>query len=112
MKKILILDGYGYTGKLIARHLLEQSTASIILASRNIEKLQAYARQLNSESDGKRVSSVFADALNAESVRTALRGVDFFLVAAPTTLYAEIVIRTARECKTDYHLVPKLCLGT
>lgn len=40
MTKILILGGYGYTGRLLARHLLEQSKAQIILAGRSLEKAQ------------------------------------------------------------------------
>jgi len=102
MKKILILGGYGYTGRLLAKHLLVQSKAKIVLAARNIDKLQAYTSQLNSEFDGERVSAVFADASNALSLHDALRGVDLLLVAAPTTQYAETVIRAALNNRTDY----------
>ena len=38
MARILILGGYGFTGKLLARHLLEQSEAHVILAGRHVEK--------------------------------------------------------------------------
>jgi hypothetical protein len=102
MKKILILGGYGYTGKFLAKHLLEQSAATIVLAARNTDKLQSYANQLNSDFGGERVSTVFADASNAVSLQNALKDVNLFLVAAPVTQYAETVIRAALDSGTDY----------
>ena len=38
MSKILILGGTGFTGRLVARHLLEQSDAVITIAARDLEK--------------------------------------------------------------------------
>ena len=102
MATILILGGYGYTGRLLARHLLEQSEAKIVLGARHLEKVQAYANQLNTEFKGKRVSAVRTDAADMQSLREALRDIDFLLVAAPTTQYAEIVIRAALDSGVDY----------
>ncbi|MEW6717345.1 MAG: saccharopine dehydrogenase NADP-binding domain-containing protein [Chloroflexota bacterium] len=102
MTKILILGGYGYTGRLIARHLLKESNAKIVLAGRNPDKAQALADQLNSEFSGKRVTTECVDAAEAHSLRAALNGVDMLLVAAPTTQYAETVIHTAMETRVDY----------
>ena len=50
--KILILGVYGFTGRLLARHLLVQSQAEIILGGRHVEKAQGYADQLNAEFAG------------------------------------------------------------
>ncbi|MDI6808671.1 MAG: saccharopine dehydrogenase NADP-binding domain-containing protein [Candidatus Eisenbacteria bacterium] len=102
MATILILGGCGFTGKLLARHLLEQSGARIVLAGRSLEKAQAYADQLNAQFKGERVSPVRVDAANAANVREALRGMDLLLVAAPTTQYAEVVVRAALESGVDY----------
>lgn len=102
MATILILGGYGYTGRLLARHLLEQSGARIVLAARHLEKVQAYASQLNTEFNGERVSAVRTDAADMQSLREALRDIDLLLVAAPTTQYVEIVIRTALDSGVDY----------
>jgi len=100
--KILILGGYGYTGRLLAKHLLQQSTAEIVLAARNIEKLQAYACQLTTLFGSERVSYVVINASDTASIHNALRGVNLLLVAAPTSKYAEIVARSALDCGTDY----------
>lgn len=102
MTKILILGGYGYAGKLLARYILEQTNAEIILAGRHLEKAQAYAEQLNSEFKGRRVSAVRADAADGQSLHEALHGTDLLLVAAPTTKHAYTVIRTAIESGVDY----------
>lgn len=98
MITILILGGYGYTGKLLAKHLLAQSQAKIILAGRNLEAAQTFADELNDE----RVSTVRVDAADPDSLRAALQNVDLILVAAPTTQHAETVIRAALDAKVDY----------
>ncbi len=95
---ILILGGYGHTGKLLAKYLLAQTNHSVILAGRNIEKATAYAKELNSD----RVSVRRVDAADANSLREGLKGVDFLLVAAPTTHQADTVIEAAVNAGVDY----------
>ncbi|MBU8914372.1 MAG: saccharopine dehydrogenase NADP-binding domain-containing protein [Spirochaetales bacterium] len=102
MARILILGGYGFTGRLLARHLLEQSEAQITLAGRHLENAQAYAEQLNTEFKGERVSARRADAASRQSLHEALDAVDLLLVAAPTTQHADTVIRAALESDVDY----------
>jgi len=73
MKNIVILGGTGYTGKLIARHLLEQSDSRVIIAARRLEKSQAFVDELNKEFPGVRASAVYADAADAASLITAFK---------------------------------------
>ena len=101
--KIFILGGYGYTGRLCARHLLEHSKAKIIIAGRTLEKAQNLADQLNADFKGKRVAATRVDAAEGDSLRSALRGADLLLVAAPlTTAPPETVICAALEAGIDY----------
>lgn len=103
MKRILILGGSGYTGRSLARHLLEQSDVEIVLAARNLDKAQVQADQLNAEYKTGRVTAVRTDASDAASLKSALRGVDLILVAAPlTSAPYETVIRNALEAGVDY----------
>jgi saccharopine dehydrogenase (NAD+, L-lysine-forming) len=102
MSRILILGGYGFAGKLLARHLLEQSEAHIILAGRNIDKARAYAEQLNMEFKGERASSLRADASCRQWLEEALSDVDLLLVAAPAAQHADTVIQAALKSGTDY----------
>jgi len=98
MSKILILGGYGYTGKLLAKHLLAQTDVEVMIAGRNLEKAQSFADELKKS----RVTARQADASNSDSLNQALQGVTLCLVAAPTTLHAETVIRACIEAHVDY----------
>lgn len=98
MQRILILGGYGYTGKFLVKHLLTQTNVEIIIAGRNLEKAQSFADELKNS----RVTAQQADASNFESLTQALQGVTLCLVAAPTTLHAETVIRACIAAHVDY----------
>jgi saccharopine dehydrogenase-like NADP-dependent oxidoreductase len=102
MTKLLLLGGTGATGKSLARHLLIQTNTELVLASRSLEKAQALADSFNAEYKTSRVTAVRADADNAESLRTAFKGMTLILVAAPTTHQAGTVIRSALEAGADY----------
>ncbi len=102
MTRFLILGGYGYTGKLLARHLLERSEAEIILAGRNLEKARLHACTLNAETPGERVSAVFADASDKGSLLEAMKHADMIVVAAPTTRHTKTVISAVLEANVDY----------
>lgn len=95
---ILILGGYGYTGRLVAKHLLAQTKYKLIVAGRHLEKAQALVNELGD----KRATARGVDAADESSLKQALRGVDFLLVTAPTTHYAETVVRAALEAGVDY----------
>jgi len=98
MTNILILGGYGYTGKLLTKYLLSESNANLTLGGRNLEKAKAFAKELNND----RVATVRVDASDSDSLRSALYNMDMIVVAAPTTAYAQTVITAALEAKVDY----------
>jgi len=102
MSKFLILGGTGYTGRLIARHLLEQTDAAMTIATRHLEKAGALAQELNRQFPGGRVSAVYADAANVASLQAAFRDQTLVFVASPTTAYAENVVDTALDMGIDY----------
>jgi saccharopine dehydrogenase-like NADP-dependent oxidoreductase len=99
MNTILILGGYGYTGKPLTRHLLKQTKYLVVVAGRNLEKAQAFAREMNDP----RVTALRVDAADLASLRPALQGVDLCLVAAPvTSINSEAVIRACIDANVDY----------
>ena len=102
MSKILILGGSGFTGKLIARHLLEHSKAEITIATRHLDKAKAFAGELNQLYPGGRAMAACADAADAQSLQAAFRGQSLVVVAAPTTAHAGVVARAALETGVDY----------
>jgi saccharopine dehydrogenase (NAD+, L-lysine-forming) len=99
--KILILGGTGFTGRLIARHLLEYSDAVITIAGRRLEKAHEVAGDLGRDRPG-RVVAAHADAADAASLRAAMAGQTLVVVAAPTTAYVKTVARLALELGVDY----------
>lgn len=98
MKTILILGGYGYTGKFLVKYLLAYTETNIIVSGRSLQKAQAFVEELRNP----RVTARQADAANSQSLTQALQGVDLCLVAAPTTHQAENVIRTCIDSHVDY----------
>jgi saccharopine dehydrogenase (NAD+, L-lysine-forming) len=101
-KTILLLGGYGITGRLIARLLLEQIDIHLVLAGRSRAKAEAAAAELNQVFPGERVSGVAADASDPASMKKALQGADFLLVASSTSQYVRQVSTAALEAGVDY----------
>jgi saccharopine dehydrogenase (NAD+, L-lysine-forming) len=102
MTKFLLLGGTGATGRSLVRHLLMQTDADVVLASRSLQKAQALAETFNAEFKTRRVTAVRAEANDAASLKTAFPGTSMVLVAAPTTHQAGTVIRSALEAGADY----------
>jgi short subunit dehydrogenase-like uncharacterized protein len=101
-KTILILGGYGNTGSAIARLLLIESEAKLVLAGRNIGKANQLSAELNASSSGNRVSGVNADASDLNSMRQAFSGVDFVVAASSTTAYTRQIATMALEARIGY----------
>ena len=99
---ILILGGYGNTGSAIARLLLQESEAMLVLAGRNIGKANQLSAELNTSYSGNRVTGVYADASDLSSLRQAFSGVDFVIVASSTTVYTRQIAAMALESKIGY----------
>ena len=101
-KKILILGGYGNTGNLIGRLLLQESNVRIVTAGRSLVKAQQHADRLNHEFNTDRVSHLQVDAADRESLQIALKGIDIILVASSTVEYTNNVAKAALEADVDY----------
>jgi saccharopine dehydrogenase (NAD+, L-lysine-forming) len=98
MNTILILGGYGATGKPLTKHLLAETDHQIVVGGRHIDRAKAFADSLQND----RVTARQVDATEPTSLRQALQGVDLMLVAAPTTHHTETVVRAALDARVDY----------
>jgi len=98
MNTILILGGYGATGKPLTKHLLAETDYHIVIGGRHIDRAKAFADSLQSD----RVAARQVDATEPTSLRQALPGVDLLLVAAPTTHDTQTVVRAALDARVDY----------
>ncbi len=105
MKKditILVLGGYGGTGKMFCRYLLKETNVNVIVAGRRLEKAEELADKLKKQFSPDRISARYADASDVESLRKAFHDIDFVLVAATTTKWAKQIVETALEASIDY----------
>ncbi len=101
-KTILILGGYGNTGKALARLLLQESDAKLILAGRTREKAENLARELNGVFTGGRAKAEYVDASRKETLQKAFCGIDLVMVASSTTQFVRQVAKAALDAGIDY----------
>jgi hypothetical protein len=101
-KRVLIIGGYGMAGRLLTKHLLEETNADLIIAGRSLGKAEACKKEIANNSP--RLSTRAVDATDAESLRVAVADVDLVLNAAPTSHHTELVIRVLLNAskKVDY----------
>lgn len=100
--RILILGGYGNTGFLIAKCLVQETNADIVLAGRNIEKADEAAKTLNLSYRTNRVSAKKVDAANLNDLVSSLWDTDLVVVASSTMDYVREVATIALDTETDY----------
>jgi saccharopine dehydrogenase-like NADP-dependent oxidoreductase len=101
-KKLLILGGYGSTGRPLSKLLLQESSVDLVLAGRDKQKAKDLATDLNEQFDGDRVGWKRVDASDPESLREAFSGLDMVIVASSTAEYTEQVAGAALESGIDY----------
>lgn len=95
---ILIVGGYGSTGKVLVKHILSETQHRIIIAGRSLEKAQKQVCSLADE----RVTACQVNAADTAGLKQALKGVDFLILAAPTNHQTQTVVEIAVEAGVDY----------
>ena len=98
---ILVLGGYGTTGRTLCELLLEFGDGDVVVAGRSLEKAEAAARELGERFPG-RVTARAADAADAASLSRALDGAGLVAVAASVLEHAGTVARAACDAGADY----------
>src|SRR5690606_21695719 len=99
---IVILGGYGNTGRLLAPLLLAHTPCHLVLAGRHPERAAALVERLNQGAGALRVQAARADAADGESLRCLLAGKSWLIVASSTAQYAETVARAALAAGCNY----------
>ena len=101
-KKLLILGGYGNTGRPLAELLLQETAVTLVIAGRNIQKAQALAASLNERFAGERVLGQYVDASDPAILLEVFSGLDMVVVASSTAEYTGQVAGAALESGIDY----------
>jgi hypothetical protein len=99
---ILVLGGYGGTGKVFCRYLLKETKMNVIVAGRNRQKAEEWAEKLKSEFSPDRISVRHVDASDRNSLHEGFQSINFVLVAATTTQFAKQIAEVALEAHIDY----------
>jgi hypothetical protein len=99
--RILVLGGYGTTGRVLAELLLARSRADVVLAGRRLGEAERAAAELSQDYPG-RVSARVADARDAGSLAQAFADVDVVAVAASVLACSDVVVEAALRAGTDY----------
>src|SRR3970040_349393 len=97
MKTIVILGGYGNTGRDVARLLLEHTDVRIVLAGRNGERAAQAADGWNKRLPGEGAPGLGAAASDRESLRRSFAGADLVVVASSTSPHVASVATAALE---------------
>ncbi len=101
-KTILILGGYGSTGRPFCQLLLQETNVNLIIAGRTLTKAEAWATELNTTFPGERVTAVSADAADMDGLQSAFSGVDMVVVASSTSAFTENIARADLAAGADY----------
>lgn len=101
-KTVLILGGYGNTGRLLAEWLLLTTEVHLVLAGRSETKAKILAGDLRQRFPGKTVTGIRLDAANFNELLPAFQRVHLVVVAASTTALVENVATAALQARIDY----------
>jgi saccharopine dehydrogenase (NAD+, L-lysine-forming) len=101
-KTILILGGYGETGKVLCSYLLKQTNAQLVIAGRRLSKAERLCAELRNSYPKRKVSAVFADASNRQALVKAFKGIDLIVDATSAVDLVSNVAKAALEAGVDY----------
>jgi hypothetical protein len=99
---VLVLGGSGMAGGILARLLLEESDATVVIAGRDEARTARTAAELGAGHGASRVSARRADAADGAALDAAFRGVDLVAVASSTPAHAGTVADAALRAGADY----------
>lgn len=100
--KILLLGGYGNTGRILAPLLLEYTDCDLVIAGRHLERAENFCSSLNQPS---RVSCRVVDASDPTSLKRTFEQeveIQLVIVCSSTSKYVSIIAHSCLEAGIDY----------
>lgn len=101
-KTILVLGGYGSTGRPLCTLLLQETEVNVVIAGRTLAKAEALAAELNAQFGSGRATAVTVDAASQASLESAFSEVAMVVVVSSTVQYTENVARACLAAGVDY----------
>ncbi len=99
---IVILGGYGNTGKALVPLLLEFTDARLVVCGRDAARAEAAAAAWNAAVPGGRLRGSAADAADRDSLLRVFAGADLVVAASSTSAFAATVAEAALAAGLDY----------
>lgn len=97
-RTLLVLGGYGETGRRLVRLLVERTDARVVVAGRDYRRATALAAELGAD----RVRGIGLDAADTPSVQRALEGVGLLVNLAVVPRHVAALARMALATGTDW----------
>jgi len=82
-EKVFILGGYGLAGRAVARALLGETEAAVVLAGRDGARAEAEAARLAGTHGEGRITGVYADGVKPDSLKAATTDAGLVIICAP-----------------------------
>lgn len=101
-RRIVVLGGYGQAGRSVVRLLLDRTDASVRIAGRRAEKVEAFRRDVLRSGVSDRVGACYADAANPGSLLEAFQAADLVIVASNSAGYTANVAGACLDAGCDY----------
>ncbi|MBI5060172.1 saccharopine dehydrogenase NADP-binding domain-containing protein [candidate division KSB1 bacterium] len=102
MKTILLIGGYGGAGSALARMILRETDARVIIAGRNLDKANDFASRLNRDFPGERVHGVYVDAADIESASHVITKAELVLIASASAKHVDEIAEICLDAGVDY----------
>lgn len=99
--RLLILGGYGGTGRSLARELLRHTLFDLVIAGRSLEKAQEFCNQLRSDYPEREIRAVQVDASDPGRLRKAFRDIDLVVVTATVPDLMDRIGESALDSGSD-----------
>jgi saccharopine dehydrogenase (NAD+, L-lysine-forming) len=99
---IILLGGYGGTGRSLARCLLKHTSHDIVIAGHDPEKAESFAYQLQQEFPKSLIDANYVEASDIGQLKEAFQEADLVVVTSTTPELVPLIAEACLETQTDY----------
>ena len=100
-RSVVILGGYGETGRRVAHLLARRTRAPLVVAGRDEAKASALAEGVSASAPGERVTGLALDVCDPSALRTACEGAALVVNALSGRLPHRAIAETRSEEHTS-----------
>lgn len=99
---ILLLGGYGGVGRRLAKLILQETAADIVIAGRRLAAAESFCQSLRAEFPDRKIEARYAHVEDVASMQQAFKSIDLVIVLTTTPEKVRQIAQTALECGCNY----------